>query len=168
MTVIFAPLSGRLVGSIGTRLPLTLGGAAIALGILPLTGLTAGTSPAVLIGSYIVFGFGFAMVNAPITNTAVAGMPRAQAGVAAAIASTSRQVGGSLGVAVVGAAVASGVRGAGSPGFAAASHAGWWIVVGCGVAVFALGLLTTGRWARRTAERTAADLPAIHPSPAQA
>jgi EmrB/QacA subfamily drug resistance transporter len=153
MTVIFAPVSGRLVGSIGPRLPLTIGGAAIALGTLPLTRLTAETSPAVLIGAYVVFGFGFGMVNAPITNTAVSGMPREQAGVAAAIASTSRQVGGSLGVAVVGAAVASGVR-----GFVAASHVGWWIVAGCGVSVFALGLLTTGRWARRTA----AALPTIH------
>ena len=36
-------------------------------------------------------------VNAPITNTAVSGMPREQAGVAAAVASTSRQVGASLG-----------------------------------------------------------------------
>jgi EmrB/QacA subfamily drug resistance transporter len=161
MTVIFAPLSGRLVGSIGTRVPLTLAGTAIALGVLPLTRLTAGTSSAVLIGCYVVFGFGFAMVNAPITNTAVSGMPRAQAGVAAAIASTSRQVGGSLGVAVVGAAVASGVRGDTSTGFAEASHAGWWIVFGCGVSVLLLGLLTTGRWARRTAERTAAARPAF-------
>jgi sugar phosphate permease len=121
--------------------------------------LTGDTSPAILIGSYLLFGFGFAMVNAPITNTAVSGMPRAQAGVAAAIASTSRQVGGSLGVAVVGAAVASGLGGESAAGFATASHVGWWIVFGCGCSVLALGLLTTGRWARGTAERSAASLP---------
>ena len=39
----------------------------------------------------------FGFVNAPITNTAVSGMPRAQAGVAAAVASTSRQIGQTLG-----------------------------------------------------------------------
>jgi Na+/melibiose symporter-like transporter len=111
-----------------------------------------------LIACYLLFGVGFGLVNAPITNTAVSGMPRTQAGVAAAIASTSRQVGGSLGVAVIGAAVVSGVRGPMAAGFAAASHAGWWIVVGCGLAVLGLGLLTTGRWARRTAERTAGSL----------
>ena len=44
------------------------------------------------------------MVNPAITNNAVAGMPLAQAGVAAAIASTSRQVGAALGVAVAGTA----------------------------------------------------------------
>jgi EmrB/QacA subfamily drug resistance transporter len=158
-TAVFAPLSGRLVGAIGIRVPLLLAGAAIALGVLPLTRLTGHTPTAVLLGSYLVFGVGFGMVNAPITNTAVSGMPTSQAGVAAAIASTSRQVGGSLGVAVIGAAVASGVRGAGAPGFAAASHAGWWIMFGCGLAVLALGLLTTGRWARATVNRTTDDLP---------
>jgi EmrB/QacA subfamily drug resistance transporter len=151
MTVIFAPLSGRLVGARGARLPLILAGSGMALSMLPLTRLTADTSPVVLVASYVVFGFGFAMVNSPITNTAVSGMPRAQAGVAAAIASTSRQVGGSLGVAVIGAAVVSGVRGPTASGFAAASHVGWWIVFGCGLGVLAVGLLTTGRWARGTA-----------------
>jgi EmrB/QacA subfamily drug resistance transporter len=151
MTVIFAPLSGRLVGARGARLPLVLAGSAMALSMLPLTRLTADTSPVVLVAAYVVFGFGFAMVNSPITNTAVSGMPRAQAGVAAAIASTSRQVGGSLGVAVIGAAVVSGVHGSTAGGFAAASHVGWWIVFGCGLGVLALGLLTTGRWARGTA-----------------
>ena len=57
----------------------------------------------------MLFGIGFGMVNAPITNTAVSGMPRAQAGVAAAVASTSRQIGQTLGVAVIGAVLASGV-----------------------------------------------------------
>jgi len=156
MTVIFAPLSGRLVGARGARLPLTLAGSAIALSVLPLTRLTADTSPVVLVASYLVFGFGFGLVNAPITNTAVSGMPRAQAGVAAAIASTSRQVGGSLGVAVIGAAVVSGVRGPTATGFAAASHVGWWIMFGCGLGVLALGLLTTGRWAREAAAKLTA------------
>ena len=57
--------------------------------------------------AYAVFGVGFGFVNAPITSAAVSGMPRAQAGVASAIASTSRQIGATLGVAVVGALVSS-------------------------------------------------------------
>ncbi|MGK5683327.1 MFS transporter [Actinoplanes sp. URMC 104] len=158
MTVVFAPLSGRLVAARGTRLPLILAGTAMTLAMLPLTRLTATTPDAVLVGCYLLFGIGFGLVNAPITNTAVSGMPRAQAGVAAAVASTSRQVGGSLGVAVIGAVVVSGFTGASPAGLAEASHPGWWIVVGCGLSVLTLGLLTTNRWARRTAERTAAEL----------
>ena len=161
MTVIFAPLSGRLVGARGPRLPMIVAGIAMAVAMLPLTRLRADTPDLVLIAGFVVFGIGFGLVNAPITNTAVSGMPRAQAGVAAAIASTSRQVGGSLGVAVIGAAVVSAVPGATTTGFAAASHVGWWIVFGCGLAVAALGLLTTGRWARGTAERAAASLPPV-------
>jgi len=151
LTAIVAPLSGRIVGARGPRLPLVLAGSGMALAMLPLTRLTAGTPIWVLFGAYAIFGFGFGMVNAPITNTAVSGMPRAQAGVAAAIASTSRQVGTLLGVAVVGAAVVSGLDGPAAGHFAEASRTGWWILCGCGVAVLALGLATTGRRARATA-----------------
>jgi hypothetical protein len=82
-------------------------------------------------------------------------MPRTQAGVAAGIASTSRQVGAALGVAVTGSAALSALHGPFRLGFAEASHVGWWIIAGCGAAIFLLGLVTGGRWARDTAERTA-------------
>ncbi len=155
MTVVFAPLSGRIVGARGTRLPLIVAGLAITAAGVMLTRLTTGTSLGWLIAAYMIFGLGFGMVNAPITNTAVSGMPRSQAGVAAGIASTSRQVGGSLGVAVVGSAVLSALAGPFRAGFADASHVGWWIVAGCGLSVLLVGLLTSGRWARGTAQRTA-------------
>jgi len=103
----------------------------------------------------VILGIGYGMVNAPITTTAVAGMPRAQAGVAAGIASTSRQVGSSLGVAVTGAVLASGLHGPLAAGFTKASLPAWWIITGCGAAVLVLALVTTGRWATATAVRTA-------------
>ena len=155
VTIVCAPLSGRIVGSRGPRLPLLVAGPCIAVSGLMLTQLTATTSMAWLIASYVIFGIGFGVVNAPITNTAVSGMPRTQAGVAAAIASTSRQVGGSLGVAIIGSVVVSALIGPLRTGFATASHAGWWIVAGCGALVLLLGLLTSGTWARGTAQRTA-------------
>jgi MFS family permease len=155
VTIVCAPLSGRIVGSRGPRLPLLVAGPCIAVSGLMLTQLTATTSMAWLIASYVIFGIGFGVVNAPITNTAVSGMPRTQAGVAAAIASTSRQVGGSLGVAIIGSVVVSALSGPLRTGFATASHAGWWIVAGCGALVLLLGLLTSGTWARGTAQRTA-------------
>ncbi|HWG63614.1 MAG TPA: DHA2 family efflux MFS transporter permease subunit [Streptosporangiaceae bacterium] len=154
-TVIFAPLSGRIIGRSGPRRPLLVAGICMTAGAAMLTTLTARTSVWFLLVSYVIFGIGFAMVNAPITNTAVSGMPRAQAGVAAAIASTSRQVGQSLGVAVVGSAVTSALAGPMRTGFTAASHVGWWIITGCAVMVLAVGMITSGRWARQSAERTA-------------
>jgi EmrB/QacA subfamily drug resistance transporter len=154
MTLIFAPLSGRLVGRRGPRAGLLVGGLGIALGGALLTGLTKSTPLASLLPAYFIFGIGFGMVNPPITTTAVLGMPAAQAGVAAAVASTSRQVGQTLGVAVAGAVAAAGVVRIG-PGFVQASHAAWWLVTGCGLAVLALGLLSTTPWANATARRIA-------------
>ena len=99
MTLFFAPLSGRIVGRRGPRLALLVGGLGIGLGGLLLVDISSTTQIAALLPAYFLFGIGFGMVNPPITNTAVLGMPEAQAGVAAAVASTSRQVGQTLGVA---------------------------------------------------------------------
>ncbi|MFE3885476.1 MFS transporter [Streptomyces lydicus] len=156
MTLIFAPLSGRLVGNRGPRLPLLLAGTAMGASGLLFAAFDAQATNALLFTGYVLFGIGFGLVNAPITNTAVSGMPRAQAGVAAAVASTSRQVGQSLGVAVIGAVLAGGAHAAASAdAFVAAGRPAWWIIAGCGAAVLLLGALTTGRWARATADRTA-------------
>ena len=158
MTAICSPLSGRLVGSRGTRPSLIVAGLGITAAGLLLARLTAGTSTLVLVSAYVAFGIGFGTVNAPITNSTVSGMPRSQAGVAAGVASTSRQVGSSLGVAVIGSATISALHGPFKLDFATASHVGWWIVTGCGVAVLALGLLVGGAWARETARQTACRL----------
>ncbi|MFI8346350.1 MFS transporter [Streptomyces sp. NPDC085596] len=155
-TLLCAPLSGRLVGSRGPRLPLLIAGAAMTASGLLFALFEAETSDVTLFLGYVLFGVGFGFVNAPITNTAVSGMPRAQAGVAAAVASTSRQLGQTLGVAVIGAVLASGIGN--SPyrdTFVSAARPGWWILAACGAAVLILGLLTSGRWAHGTAERTA-------------
>jgi EmrB/QacA subfamily drug resistance transporter len=157
MTAICSPLSGRIVGARGPRLPLIGAGIAITVSAITLTRLAGGTPAISLVISYLIFGLGFGLVNAPITNTAMAGMPRTQAGVAAAVASTSRQVGSSLGVAVIGSAVVSALAGPIRIGFGPASHVGWWLIAGCGLAVLGLGVITTGTWARHTAELVAAD-----------
>ncbi|MGW7166491.1 MFS transporter [Streptomyces sp. NPDC054884] len=160
-TFLCAPLSGRLVGTRGPRLPLVIAGTAMTLSGLLFALFDAETSDATLFLGYVLFGVGFGFVNAPITNTAVSGMPRSQAGVAAAVASTSRQLGQTLGVAVIGAVLAAGVSASSYRAtFAEAAVPGWWILTGCGAAVLALGVLTTGPWARRTAERTAEQLEA--------
>ncbi|EGX56135.1 efflux protein [Streptomyces zinciresistens K42] len=151
-----APLSGRLVGNRGPRLPLLVAGVAMTAACALFAVFRAETSDAVLVLGYALFGIGFGFVNAPITNTAVSGMPRAQAGVAAAVASTSRQLGQTLGVAVVGAVLAAGVgTSAYRESFVRAAGPAWWVLTGCGLLVLVVGALTSGRWARGTAERTA-------------
>ncbi|OZC54662.1 MFS transporter [Rhodococcus sp. 06-621-2] len=155
MTLILAPISGRLTGSRGPRTSLVVAGVGFIVSSLMLTQLTATTSFAWLALPYLVFGIGFGMVNAPITNTAVSGMPRSQAGVASAVASTSRQVGQSLGVAVVGSIVTAGLVGTFADGFVDAARSAWFVMTGAGIIVLALAFVTTGSWARGTAERVA-------------
>jgi EmrB/QacA subfamily drug resistance transporter len=152
MTVVFAPISGWLVGHRGPRVPLVVAGTMLTASGLILSRLGTSTSTAQLLIGYLVFGLGFGMLNAPITNAAVSGMPRAQAGVAAAIASTSRQVGASLGVAIAGTVLTARLVGPLETGFVDAARLCWYIIAGCGLLVLVLGLITTSRWALRTAD----------------
>ncbi|MCX5378445.1 MFS transporter [Streptomyces sp. NBC_00091] len=161
-----APVSGRLVAARGPRLPLLVAGVTMAASGVLFAAFAAEESDTLMFAGYVLFGIGFGLVNAPITNTALAGMPRAQAGVAAALASTSRQTGGALGVAVIGAVLAAGTAGGGS--FATAARPAWWIITGCGLLVLLVGAATTGPWALATARRTAQSLepaPAAAPAP---
>ncbi|MEV1065399.1 MFS transporter [Streptomyces sp. NPDC050263] len=160
-TFLCAPLSGRLLGTRGPRLPLLIAGVAMTASGLLFAAFDAADSDVTLFLGYVLFGVGFGFVNAPITNTAVSGMPRSQAGVAAAVASTSRQLGQTLGVAVIGAVLAAGVSTSSyRETFASAAAPGWWILTGCGLVVLVLGAVTTGRWAKATAERAARRLEA--------
>lgn len=60
-----------------------------------------------------------------------------------------------LGVAVLGAIAGGTLSGTLGPNFAEATHPAWAVIAGVGVAMFAIGALTTNRWARATAARTA-------------
>jgi EmrB/QacA subfamily drug resistance transporter len=157
MTGLLPPVSARLVSSRGPRVPLVIAGAAIAASALLLAlVLRADTPIGVLVVAYVLFGVGIGMVNAPITNTAVTGMPRSQSGVAGAIASTSRQTGAALGVAVLGSLVTSGITGSFAADFTSAARPAWVVMAGCGVVIVLIGVMTTGRAALRSAARAAA------------
>lgn len=161
-TALISPFSGRVVAARGVRLPLVFGGLALASGSLMLVPLSANTHVGWLLLAYAVFGLGFGALNPPITNTAVAGMPPAQAGVAAAVASTSRQVGQTLGVAAAGVVIAAGLGGASiSEGLASASHTAWWAIAGLGAGIAVLGVVASTAGATASAERAAADLAAV-------
>jgi EmrB/QacA subfamily drug resistance transporter len=152
--LIFSPLSGRLVGRFGSRPSLIVAGTLMTAATVLLTPLTATTAVWQLLVIFAVFGTGFSMVNAPITTAAVSGMPTDRAGAASAVASTSRQVGVSLGVALCGSVAGSALAATGGD-FAAAARPLWFVCAGLGVAIFALGLFSTSLRATRSAERLA-------------
>ncbi len=104
---VVAPLSGRVIARRGARRPLVASGLLVAAGAAVLAGVTPATPYVDLALAYVLIGVGLGLVNPAITNTAVAGMPRSQAGVASGISSASRQVGSALGVAALGSIAAS-------------------------------------------------------------
>ncbi|MFF8829177.1 MFS transporter [Streptomyces sp. NPDC015131] len=128
---VFAPLSGRLTGRTGPRLPLVLAGGFLTAGGLLLTRLAPGTGVPLLLLAYALIGTGFGFANAPITHTAVSGLPPERAGVAGAITSTARQVGAALGIAAAGGLAA----GTAPADLAHASRPGWYLVAGCGLSL---------------------------------
>jgi EmrB/QacA subfamily drug resistance transporter len=152
--VIFSPLSGRLVGRFGARPSLLIAGTLITVATLLLTRLTVTTAVWQLLAIFAVFGIGFSMVNAPITNAAVSGMPTDRAGAASAVASTSRQVGVSVGVALCGSVLGSALSTTGAD-FAVAARPLWLVCAGLGVVILALGLYSTSQRALRSADRLA-------------
>jgi EmrB/QacA subfamily drug resistance transporter len=155
LVVVLSPFTGRLVGTRGPRLPLVAAGGALALGGGASPWLGPGTPLPAVLAVYALFGVFLGAVNPPITNSAVSGMPRSMAGLAASLASAGRQTGTALGVAISGTIVGPALA-RGGTAFTGAAHGVWWMVLGLGLGIVVLGLLSTGRWARGTAARAAA------------
>jgi EmrB/QacA subfamily drug resistance transporter len=154
LLAVTSPISGRVVARWGPRPSLAIGGSSVFVAglitVIPHDDPHYGR----LFVMYALIGFGLGWINAAITNTAVAGMPNRQAGVAAGIASTMRQLGQSLGVAIIGSIIAGQVVNviAQTPAFMRAYHASWAVIGAIGLANLVIGLLTTSRRAMRSAD----------------
>jgi EmrB/QacA subfamily drug resistance transporter len=165
LVLVASPRTGRVVGARGPRLPLVVSGAALALGGVASFWLGPATPLPAVLAVYLLFGVFLGTVNPPITNTAVSGMPRSMAGVATGLASAGRQTGTTLGVAISGTIVGAALL-RGGPAFTAAERGVWWLVLGLGAGILALGLLSTGRRAAGTAARAAALFEEVDRGPA--
>jgi len=105
MIVLFAPLAGRAAGSIGSRLPMTLGLAANALSLFLFTQVQADTAYGSIWPILCLAGFGIAIVMTPMTAAIMGAVPRERAGMASATTNASREIGGVFGIALLGAVV---------------------------------------------------------------
>jgi EmrB/QacA subfamily drug resistance transporter len=152
--LVFSPLSGRLVGRVGSRPSLLVAGVMITAATFMLTRVTGSAPIWLILVIFAVFGIGFAMVNAPITTAAVSGMPTDRAGAASAVASTSRQVGVSIGVALCG-SLAGAALAATNADFMASARPLWYLCAGLGVVIIVLAITSTSPRAMRSAERLA-------------
>jgi EmrB/QacA subfamily drug resistance transporter len=108
MTImVVAPSSARLAERFGTRNVVTAGLATIAVGLLLIARFDIDTSYPQLILSMMLTAVGMGLTSAPSTASIMSALPLGKAGVGSAVNDTTRELGGALGVAVLGSLVAS-------------------------------------------------------------
>jgi MFS family permease len=108
MVMLIAPLAGKLSGRIGPR-PLIVGGMIVmSLGLASLTRLSIDSSYwTVIFPSFICVGAGVSLAMPTTAGVAMGSVDPARAGIASGVLNASRQVGGALGVAVLGSIAAT-------------------------------------------------------------
>ena len=108
MVMLIAPIAGKLSGRIGPR-PLIVGGMLVmSLGLASLTRLSIDSSYwTVIFPSFIFVGAGVSLSMPTTTGVAMGSVDPARAGIASGVVNASRQVGGALGVAVLGSIAAT-------------------------------------------------------------
>jgi EmrB/QacA subfamily drug resistance transporter len=102
-----APLSSKVVEWVGTKRVVVTGMLLFAAGMVVASTSTVGSGyPRVMI-AMLLLGSGMGLAVAPSTESIMGALPRDQAGVGSAVNDTSREVGGALGVAVIGSLLSS-------------------------------------------------------------
>jgi EmrB/QacA subfamily drug resistance transporter len=107
LIILIAPLAGKLADQVGPRWLMGAGMTLLTGSLLLFATLDAQSSWWDILPGLLVGGLGMAITMAPTTAAAMGSVPVAKAGVGSAVINSMRQVGGSLGIAVMGALVAT-------------------------------------------------------------
>jgi EmrB/QacA subfamily drug resistance transporter len=105
--IVLSPLSAKVVERIGSKIVVASGLSIAAIGLIIASRLTPGASYPEVLASLVVLAAGMALVMPPATESIMGSLPPAKAGVGSAVNDTTRQVGGALGVAVLGSVMSS-------------------------------------------------------------
>jgi EmrB/QacA subfamily drug resistance transporter len=138
----------RVAAAIGNHRTVSFGVLLMVAGLLLFARLGAGATFAALMPGFALFGLGAGLMNVPLTNTVIDGMPREQAGIAGALLNNSREMAGLLGVTVIGAVLRSqqgaALRGGSSApqAFLDGYHAGLWVTISLLAAAVVLSYVT--------------------------
>src|SRR5215204_2624563 len=109
-TFALSPASAHLSERVGPG-PVIAGGLALgAAGLVVLSTLGVGSAYWHVLGGFVLTGAGMALSAAPATNAIVASLPRDKQGVASAVNDLSRELGGVLGIAILGSVLNAGYR----------------------------------------------------------
>jgi EmrB/QacA subfamily drug resistance transporter len=103
MIVLIAPLAGRLTDRIGPRPLIVTGLSLVTIALFLQTRITVDTGYALLLPAFVLMGIGMALTMSPMSTAAMNSVAAHKAGVASGILSMSRMVGGTFGVAALGA-----------------------------------------------------------------
>ncbi|MFN8112770.1 MAG: MFS transporter [Solirubrobacterales bacterium] len=109
--IVFSPFSSRVVTKFGARATMTVGMALAVVGLLILTRISGTSGYGLLFPGLLAVGLSLALVYAPMSAAAMAAMPKAKAGIAAAVLAMNRVMAGAIGLAVVSAVFQSLLRG---------------------------------------------------------
>ncbi len=105
--MVTAPMSARLAERFGTRAVVATGLATVAVGLGIASTLGVDSPYGVLAASLVVLAAGMGLTMAPSTAAIMSSLPLGKAGVGSAVNDTTRELGGALGVAVLGSLAAS-------------------------------------------------------------
>jgi Na+/melibiose symporter-like transporter len=108
--MVVAPLSAKIVERVGSKIVVAAGLLTGAAGLAIASRLTPGSTYPEILVALIVLAIGIALVMPPATESIMGSLPLAKAGVGSAVNDTTRQVGGALGVAVLGSVMMSTYR----------------------------------------------------------
>lgn len=111
IVLIVAPASSPLARWLGTKPIVAAGMATIAAGLWLLSRTTLAGSYGSALPAFVLLGIGTGLAFAPSTESVMGSLPRAQAGMGSATNSTALQLGGALGVGVLGSLLASRYQG---------------------------------------------------------
>ncbi len=104
--IVISPIAGRLVDRVGARPLLTFGLLCISGALFGLSRITPQTGYSTLLPAFVLMGVGMGFTMSPMSTAAMNAVDRTKAGVASGVLAMSRMVGGTFGVAVIGALVA--------------------------------------------------------------
>ncbi|MBK5287262.1 MAG: MFS transporter [Acidimicrobiia bacterium] len=105
--MVVAPLSSRVVERFGSKNTIAMGLGLAGVALIVFGGLTVNSTYGDLVWRFVILAAGMGLVMAPATDSVMGSLPLAKAGVGSAVNDTTRQVGGALGVAIIGSVVSS-------------------------------------------------------------